>query len=670
MAVAGAHLLPRPARAQAQAGVDLVPPPGWDYPAVVELLPFGHGVASGDPLADRLILWTRLTVPDARGWAVADPQGLTAVEVGWVVATDPDLERVVAGGRVVTARDVDWTVKVDAAGLASATTYYFAFTALGVRSPVGRARTAPALGDGVGDVRFAHSACTSWWSTDLHFYRRIAERNDLDLFLHAGDHVYEFVDDSQWYRARNDIFDESYVDFREWTNADECRRRYALYYADPDVLAAHLSVPWCIITDNHDLDDFSEGGEVIFSRAQAAEVFWEWTPSRPPVPDGSGTFPPPPGAGAQVAVPRGAAAELSYRVLPYGDLADVVCLDIRTFRSAPSADAALDEPPPVGDPFDPAVDDLLGPTQETWLQRTLLESAVRGATFRVLLNSVNMSQVKASIPLQEELAALGVETGTSGSVYPNGWDQWPASRRRLFQFLRANGLVDNIVMTGDAHGWFASDLVEDNQPPSYEPLTGGGLLGVVGVELQPGGGGRVNLQGTVAREAYAAANGRKVHDDYARYETTFYPSFEAPARGVEALVTAGNPNLIHLDWRTYGYGLAHLTSDHALVELWKVPMPRRTEAQVLDRQFRTDVGAPHLRAIDPPTASAGSRVDLPAPAPKLTGEGPGRRDNAASPQETPETGGATLPATGGSLPLGGGLAALAAALLLRLRRRR
>jgi len=665
--LAGVGLLARPARAQAQAAVDPVPPSGWDYPTVVELLPFGHGVASGDPLADRVIVWTRITVPDARGWDAADPQGLTAIEVDWVAATDPALQDVVAGGTVVTTREIDWTVKVDAAGLASATTYYYGFSALGFRSPVGRTRTAPALGDAVSEVRFAHSACTSWWSTDFHFYRRIAERNDLDLFLHAGDHVYEFVDDSQWYRARRDIFDESYIDFREWTDADECRRRYALHYADPDLLAAHRSVAWCVITDNHDLDDQEVDGVVTFSRAQAAEVFWEWTPCRPPLPDGSGSFPPPPGADRQVPVPRGAAAELSYRVLPYGDLAEVLCLDIRTYRSAPSAGAALDGSPPVSDPFDPAVDDLLGPVQEAWLRRVLLDSAGRQATFRILLNSVNMSQIKISAPLQEELAALGVETGTSGTLYPNGWDQWPASRRRLYTFLRDEGLIDNIVMSGDAHGWFASDLVEDNQLPSYEPLTGGGLLGVVGVELQPGGGGRVNLQGTLAREAYAAANGRKVEDDYARYAADVYPAFEAPARVVEALAVAGNPNLVHLDWRTYGYGLAHLTADHALVEFWKVPMPVATAAQALDQQFRTDVGAPHLRAVDP-VPSRGTRVDLPVPEAVTTATttAPAREEPATS----GASGGGTLPATGLPIPVAGGLAALAAGLALRVRRRR
>ncbi|HUR76932.1 MAG TPA: PhoD-like phosphatase N-terminal domain-containing protein [Acidimicrobiales bacterium] len=200
------------------AGIDTAPPAGWDYPAAVALLPFGHGVASGDPLADRVILWTRITVPDASGWRAAAPQGVKTVDVGWVTATDPALDNVVVSGRVVTTRALDWTVKVEASGLSSRTTYYYAFSALGFRSPIGRTRTAPALGDRIDELRFAHISCTSWWSTDFHFYRRIAGAT---------------------------------------TSTCCCTR---------------------VITDDHDLDDDVVEGKTLSSRAQSAEVMWAWTP--------------------------------------------------------------------------------------------------------------------------------------------------------------------------------------------------------------------------------------------------------------------------------------------------------------------------------------------------------------------------------------------------------
>lgn len=151
--------LPTGAAAASVPAYDRALPDGWHYPAVEELLPFGHAVASGDPLADRVILWTRITIPDARGWdttVVPDPQGISVVEVSWVIATDPDLHDVVRGGLVTTDATRDFTVKVDADGLQSATTYFYAFTALGYRSPIGRTRTAPKAGDDVTELTIGH----------------------------------------------------------------------------------------------------------------------------------------------------------------------------------------------------------------------------------------------------------------------------------------------------------------------------------------------------------------------------------------------------------------------------------------------------------------------------------------------------------------------------------
>lgn len=317
----------------APSGIDFVPPEGWDYPAVIALLPFGHGVASGDPLADRVILWTRITVPDTRGWTVADPQGLDEIPVAWVIATDPELSRVVSSGLVRTRRALDWTVKVDADGLDSATTYYYAFAALGRTSVVGRTRTAPGPQDEVAELRIAHASCSSYWSMDFHPYRRIAERDDLDLMLHAGDYVYEFVDTKQWYRARNDIFDLEHVDFRNWRNADECGRRYAMYRSDPDLLRAHQNVAFAIIGDNHDWDSETDPDTgITFTTAEAARVFWLWTPCRPPLPDGSGEFGPSPGTDTQVPPPALEHATLQYRHLPYGRLGHILLIDMRHQR--------------------------------------------------------------------------------------------------------------------------------------------------------------------------------------------------------------------------------------------------------------------------------------------------------------------------------------------------
>ncbi len=140
---------------------------------------FNHGVASGDPLSDRVILWTRVT-----------PAQDGPVAVRYQVATDPALQDVVNSGTVTTDAARDFTVKVDAGGLQPATTYWYAFTALGYRSPIGRTRTAPAVGQGITELTIGHVACTSWRQDFFNGYARMGERGDIDLITHAGDPVY------------------------------------------------------------------------------------------------------------------------------------------------------------------------------------------------------------------------------------------------------------------------------------------------------------------------------------------------------------------------------------------------------------------------------------------------------------------------------------------------
>lgn len=581
------------------SAIDFVPPLNWDYPAMVELLPFGHGVASGDPLADRVILWTRLTVPDARGWAVADPQGLTEIPVDWVIATDPTLNDIVGGGRVRTDHNLDWTVKVDAAGLHSATTYFYAFSALGRRSITGRTRTAPAPGDSVSELRIAHAACSSYWSMDFHPYARIAERDDLDLFCHAGDHIYDYPDDKQWYRARNGVFDPGYVDFRDWRNAKECARRYALYYADPDLLKAHQSVAFAIMPDQHDIDDAAPEDGVAFTRAEAAQVFWLWTPSRPPLPDGSGEFGPPPSPDTNIAyVPR-EAAELFYRYLPYGDLADVILIDQRR-HGDPTAPSALGK--------------LLGEPQSTWLRRVLMESKQRGTVQRVIVNQINMSQLLLfTAPLPGLLETLGLNPN-GPELYPSGWGEQPAARDEFYGFLREHGIIDNLILSGDSHGWFANDLIETAGLPAYNPINGGGTLGVVGVEIVPAAMGRANGVEVVAGALYEAAHGQPPYDDYTRFQQIDVPLATPIMMLTEDAARLVNPQLRYFNWRSYGYGLAHLTADRLVCELWQVPYPQTSPQQTLLRQFVSQVGAPHLEAIVGGAPTTGSRLSPSPPA--------------------------------------------------------
>jgi alkaline phosphatase D len=642
--------------AAAASSYDRTLPDGWTYPVAPELLPFGHGVMSGDPLPDRVVLWTRITIPDARGWdagQVADPQGISSVDVRWVVARDVGLTDVVRRGSVTTTAARDWTVKVDADRLPAATTLFFAFEALGYRSPVGRTRIAPRPDTVVTELTVAHVACTSWWQDVFNAYARIAERDDLDLVTHAGDHVYDNSGGhpaSRFWAGQTDWQND--IDNKQWQSLAECRRRYALYYADPNLLRAHAAAPFAVMPDQHDDEDDED-----LTKALARQVIHEWTAIRTVLPDGSGRFAPSPGPDVNVPVPQGDQARWFYRSLSFGSMAEVLLLDVRRFAGVEGQQSQV-----------------LGDRQWSWLEQTLLASRQR--TFRYVVNQVNLSQLRAfNLPFADAFERqLGIDAqAPQGEIYTTAWGAHPPERRRLLGFLRANALVDNVVVSGDSHGWFGYDLVEDPELPSYEPATGGGVLGAVGVELVPSAMGRPGGQDVVAEELYfAAVQGSRgaAFTDAQGFDAVYRPAALGPTEGIEAAAQAANRNLLHFDWKAnYGHAVVHLRPDRAVLEKWVSPQREPADSALLDAQFASPVGAPHLGRVLQPEPVRGSRQDPASPSPQTVpaargGRGGGSRPPAAAPGGAR---GATLPATGGLPVAAGALGALAAAAALRRR---
>ncbi|MGZ8744798.1 MAG: alkaline phosphatase D family protein [Nocardioides sp.] len=586
-------------------------PAGWTYPVAEDLLPFGHGVMSGDPLAHRVVLWTRITIPDQRGWdatEVPDPQGFRLVTVRWRIATDPALRNVVRHGKVVTGAGRDWTVKVDADRLPSATTLYYAFEALGWRSPVGRTRTAPSVSDPVRALTVAHVACTSWWQDVFNSYDRIGERRDLDLVTHAGDHVYDNSGGhpaSRFWKGQRQW--DTDIDNADWSTVAQARRRYALYYADPALIRAHHAAPFAIMADQHDYDPGQSGDRVTLTTEQAGSVLFEWTPIRPPVPDGSGRFPPSPGPHRNLPTPRGRAALYSYRVLPFGRTADVVLIDVRRFAGVEGQRSQI-----------------LGDEQWVWLERTLLASQQRGARHRLIVNQVNLSQLRAfNMPFADQLSeAFGLDLNApEGEIYTTGWGGHPEERAALYRFLREHGIVDNVVVSGDSHGFFGSDLVEDAQAPNYEPLTGGGLLGAVGVEIVGSTMGRPGGQDVIAEELYFAETGGSrgaAFTDAATFDSRHRPEALAPTIAIEEAAKAANPHLRYFNWKAeYGHAMVHLRHGRAVIECWQTPQrSRSTDARLL-AQLESVVGRPHLAPVTDPEAVRGPDRGRLAPAARV-----------------------------------------------------
>ena len=497
-------------------------PRGWDHPVAPDSdPPFCHGVASGDPLADRVVIWTRLTLPQPP----ASP-----VPVRWRMARDRKLSDVVARGTVAADAARDWTVKVDVDDLEPGTTYYYDFTADDWGSPVGRTKTAPALADGIG---IAVVSCASYWSGWWNAYDRIAERDDVDVVVHCGDHIYDTVDSAEWVRARDDRFDPEYVDFRSWRDLGEVRRRYALHYSDPSFLALHLAHPITIAWDNHDV-----GGDTEDEPELARQAFWEWAPCRPPdavVADDGNLVP--------------ADVRRDHRHLRYGDI-DLFVLDLRT-RSDDTT--------------------ILGAEQRAWFESGLLDSAGRGAPWRIVVNPI-------------PIAGVGL-----GGVGYGGWSDRPGDQRSMLQHLVDNGIDDCVFVAGDAHGAFVADLPPD-QTAGYDPATGAGSAAVeiLANSVSRGGGDE-----TIADGLYHDRYGTEPDGDRERFEALL-PEARETTEGVEAALLDANPALAYAQWRDHGYGLVRLTATEATLEQWLVPHLEPSGDETLGASFTVARGTNHV----------------------------------------------------------------------------
>lgn len=394
---------------------------------------FAHGVASGDPLADRVILWTR----------VAGASPTAAPDVRWEMSTTPEFQRIVARGRATTGAARDFTVKVDAAGLKPATTYYYRFQALGERSPIGRTRTAPA--SGATQIRLAVLSCSSLPHGYFNVYRRVAERPDLDAVLHLGDYIYEYANGGYGDGTALGRIPEPN---KEIITLDDYRTRYAQYRRDADLQEAHRQHPFIVVWDDHEIanNTWREGaqnhnpekgeGEFAPRRAAAVQAYLEWMPIR------EDRFP------RQIRI---------YRSFSFGSLADLLMLDTRLVgrdAQAPTREsiATLDDPKRS----------ILGADQEAWLGGKLAASARAGVKWQLLGQQVKLAP--ESLP-----GAPAVSADT--------WDGYRPARQRLLDTIATQKGVNAVVLTGDVHSAWAYD-VPRNPWDGYDSATGKGTVAV------------------------------------------------------------------------------------------------------------------------------------------------------------------------------------------------
>lgn len=382
------------------------------------MVSFHHGVASGDPTGDGMVLWTRVT-----------GGGAETVPVAWRVAADAGMEEVVAEGMAAAAPEDDHTVHVDVAGLRPATGYWYDFTAGGVTSPVGRSRTMP-----VGPVE--HLAvgvvCCSHYETGFFNAYGALARRDVDVVLHLGDLIYED-------RARRSRGVRMHTAPERAVSLDDYRRRHAQYRADPDLRALLARHPLVAVWDDHELagNAWRHGAARHVPEtdgpwgprlAAATRAYREWMPLRLPDP---------------------ADPLRLWRRVGLGNLGEILVLDTRLAgRSRPAAGKR-----PVVRVWNRRRA-LLGPAQWRWLEDTFSRSS---AGWRLVA-----SQVMA--------APVGLGPGGIG-LNPGQWDGYPAERKRLLRLLeRFPG--DAVVVSGDLHSSWASELgpaVEVNVPAVSAP---------------------------------------------------------------------------------------------------------------------------------------------------------------------------------------------------------
>jgi alkaline phosphatase D len=509
----------RGALAAASGAVAACSPRSIETPPYEGGVAFNHGVASGDPKQDRVVIWTRVS-----------PVEPGPVPVRWIVARNRELTDVVKTGVIETSEGRDYTVKADVTGLRPGAPYFYGFRAGAAESSIGKTRTLPR--GRTEQAKLAVVSCASFPHGFFNAYEALARREDIDLVVHLGDYIYEYGLSGYGGETATQLGRVPSPEV-ECTRLEDYRARHAQYKAEPELQAAHEMAPWVVVWDDHEVanDTFSTGAEnhqssegEWASRKQAAlQAYYEWMPIRDPEP--------------------GRAFEAINRSFQYGDLLTLIMVETRLLARTQALDYAHDlpirmqrwnftnpaapvalrdheadtaamqrlpaiyesvngEPRPVLDwrraqslvaqaqdlpagfflaPDVPAIQALLnaperqlmGDAQEQWLANELRRSAQARTPWQVLGNQIVMAPVDApdlsATPpaLADALERLrpGVKQLLSLTRFPfplntDAWDGYPQARARVLGAIRAAG-GNTLVLAGDSHTAWANEISDD-----------------------------------------------------------------------------------------------------------------------------------------------------------------------------------------------------------------
>ncbi|HQO32231.1 MAG TPA: alkaline phosphatase D family protein [Chitinophagales bacterium] len=380
------------------------------------LAPFYHGVASGDPTPNAVIIWTRVT-PDIPG----DVNGT------WQMATDTAFSNIVKSGTFTTDSSIDYTVKIDVTGLQPDTWYFYEFAVAGRNSLTGRTKTTPA--GGRSQLRFAFVSCADYPAGYYNAYDAIWKRNDIDAVLHLGDYIYEYKDGVVG-TMRQQLPDHEIIQLADY------RLRHSTIKLDTMLMRLHQQFPFITTWDDHETanNSYRDGagnhspnseGPWSVRKAAGQQAYDEWMPMR---------------------LPEAGNPNKIFRKISYGNLADIFMLDTRLYARTEQ-----------NNNFNDTSKHIIGDEQLEWLKNEMINST---ATWKILGQQVMMGQ----------LTPFGI------TLNKDQWDGYTADRKKLYDIILNNNIQNVIVLTGDIHTAWAMDLPYNTT--TYNANTGAGSVGV------------------------------------------------------------------------------------------------------------------------------------------------------------------------------------------------
>lgn len=381
--------------------------------------PFTLGVASGDPLPDSLVLWSRLA-NEVLVQAGADQDVL---EVGYEVSESASFTTILRRGTIAAVPELGHSVHAEVRGLDPDRVYFYRWQIGNVTSPVGRTKTAPAANADVDQFRFAFASCQQYEHGFYTAYQHMAEE-EFDLIVHLGDYIYE----RSW--GQNLV---RHHEGPEIITLGDYRNRYNTYKSDPNLRAAHASAPWTMTWDDHEVDnnyaaaiaeDDQTPEQLLQRRMAAYQAFYEFMPIRLPVGRQGPDMP-------------------IHRRLRFGKLMEMSVLDTRQYRSD---QACGDGRKPSCTEHQDSSRTLLGDAQKQWLFNSL---ATADATWNVLAQQIMMASLRSVGDNGEQLWPMDI------------WDGYPYERQELLNHLDLSGTPNPVVLTGDIHSNWAADLKLD-----------------------------------------------------------------------------------------------------------------------------------------------------------------------------------------------------------------